>query len=89
MAQVSFQKLVSGTFSPNESHHWIWTNAPEQRVWSFTCAVTSIDGYICKAEVTKVWQTYSGGQKRQVHVEVKNTGLYTCTYQVFMSSVSP
>lgn len=76
MAQVSFAKLASGTFAPHQSNHWIWNNAPEERVWSFTCAVTSIDGYQCKPEVTKVWQTYSGGvaPQRRPHARQRQGG---------------
>jgi hypothetical protein len=89
MAQVSFIQLASGTFAPNQKVHWIWNNAPMQRVWAFTCEITAIDGYWSKGEITKTWQTDSGGQGRQLHVEAMNSGYFTEYYTIYMAMISP
>ena len=88
MAQVTFKELASGTFAPGETVHWQWNNAPRERVWAFSCAITSKDGYAAKGEITRTWQTFSGGQLRQVHVEAKNTGLFIAYYTIYMAIIS-
>jgi len=100
MAQVTFQKLVSGIgMEPGEIHHWWWNNAPSDRAWSFSVDPWAMwDGtkwMPAKAEIIQVYQThkYSPGtaigdpHEREIHVRLKNTGSYVCNYELYMTSI--
>jgi hypothetical protein len=100
MATVWATKLGSGyNFAPGSKVVWTWYNAPSDTVYSFSVQPHLIDGYMDtfagdgKAAVTYVnyytiKQSYEA-PKRQVHIEVTNTGSSTIHYDLFMSQTYP
>lgn len=100
MATVWAIKMVSGfQFKPGEKAYWRWLNAPSDTVYSFSVQPHLVDGYADsfagdgKAAVTSVnyytvKNTYES-PKREVHIEIANTGSSTIHYDLFMSQIYP
>ena len=98
MAQVMLLNPGSGYLEPGETHHWLWYNAPEKRVWSFSVDV-SIPKYITlfgsstlKVEVTRVeyrflWNGFDKPSKREIHYWIKNTGDLPANYFTNMAII--
>jgi hypothetical protein len=92
MAQVTFGLMASKVNTqPGQIDHWVWNNAPNNRVWLF-----SVQPYIwdpvndndAKGEVTRVYYRVKvDPSEREVHVFVKNVGTSMMGYDLFMSSI--
>jgi len=96
MATVTFSHLGSTyTIGPGVTHHWVWNNAPDERVWHFSVdphlpLYLAYPGAIARVEVTKVenrHRRHSNSWEREIHFWVKNTGDIQTDYLIHMSTV--
>jgi hypothetical protein len=99
MATVSFFHVGNVTSIPaGSTHHWVWNNAPAQRVWAFSVdAMVPINippqvGATAMLQVTSVEyrEIYNGGSsfEKEVHFWIKNTGSISANYAIHMTEVS-
>jgi hypothetical protein len=93
MANVSFQLLATGSLAAGASTTWSWNNAPSQRVWGFSVDPVDVTGDEIlpgpsSFEITRVTYKLVSPGKRVISVQVKNTGAFTWSYNLYMSRVS-
>lgn len=98
MANVLYQEVVIGTnLYPGATHHWVWNNAPAQRVWSASLDVWRAKYFLSgnpRMEVTRIeyvslFEDFkTQPSEMEIHFYVKNTGTVGANYRLNMAVVS-
>ncbi len=95
MAGIETLLLGGGEIQPGETQHFLWTNLPEGKVWTFSVDLRSpkyeilFAPFVLQVEITRVEHRLNfpsiQAQEREVHWWLKNNGDHPAVYDLLMA----